>query len=149
MVKRGARGKTGADLDRAASLTSPGTPSAAVGGGASAADDAPHGFDRPLCISASVASFQRRCEWFYVDPAGEEHGPVPLHKIINWHRKGHFPDDVKVRLPTLQPMRPGCRIESACRTFIHRQHLCMGQGCTLMKQMSKMPPCTLQRHKTL
>eukprot|EP00775_Hariotina_reticulata_P007456 gene7456-7666_t len=104
MVKRGARGKTGTDLDRAASLTSPGTPSAAAGGGASVADDAPHGFDRPLSLSASVASFQRRCEWFYVDPAGDEHGPVPLHKIINWHKKGHFPDDVKVRCRSPWPL---------------------------------------------
>jgi hypothetical protein len=44
-----------------------------------------------------VAAFQRRCEWFYVDPSGEEHGPVALQKIMNWHKKGHFPEDVKVR----------------------------------------------------
>jgi hypothetical protein len=47
-------------------------------------------------LTGSVAAFKRRCEWFYVDPAGEEHGPVPFTKLLGWYKKGHFPDDVKV-----------------------------------------------------
>jgi hypothetical protein len=38
----------------------------------------------------------RRSEWYYVDPNGEEHGPVKLAKVVNWYKKGHFPDDVQV-----------------------------------------------------
>lgn len=100
MVKRGARGKTSSDLDRAASLSSAPslTSAAAVSPSAgSGQDDAPFGYERVPPVTASVAAFQRRCEWFYVDPSGEEHGPVPLQKILNWHKKGHFPEDVKVR----------------------------------------------------
>jgi hypothetical protein len=62
---------------------------------AAAPEDSPFGF-APTPISGSVAAFQRRCEWFYVDPAGEEHGPVPYQKLLSWYKKGHFPDDVKV-----------------------------------------------------
>jgi hypothetical protein len=100
MVKRGARGKTSSDLDRATSLTSnPSlTSGAAVSPSAGAGpEDAPFGYERVPAVTASVAAFQRRCEWFYVDPSGEEHGPVALQKILNWHKKGHFPEDVKVR----------------------------------------------------
>jgi hypothetical protein len=98
MVKRGARGKTSSELDRAASLSS--APSLTSGAAvspsaASGPEDAPFGYERVPAVTASVAAFQRRCEWFYVDPSGEEHGPVPLQKIMNWHKKGHFPEDVK------------------------------------------------------
>lgn len=31
-----------------------------------------------------------------MDPAGEEHGPVPFTKLLGWYKKGHFPDGVKV-----------------------------------------------------
>lgn len=103
MVKRGARGKSSTDIDRtpSQSLSSPTAGSVlatAASLGAASLSDTPYGFgDRVPPLTSSVVAFQRRCEWFYVDPAGEEHGPVPLQKIINWHKKGHFPEDVKVR----------------------------------------------------
>lgn len=99
MVKRGARGKGPTDIERAPSISSPTAGSVlatAVSAGAATLADTPYGFDRLPPITSSVAAFQRRCEWFYVDPSGEEHGPVALQKIVNWHKKGHFPDDVKV-----------------------------------------------------
>jgi hypothetical protein len=61
-----------------------------------AAEDTPFGFGGAPAISGSVAAFKRRCEWFYVDPAGQEHGPVPFSKLASWYKKGHFPEDVKV-----------------------------------------------------
>lgn len=97
LVKRGVRGKPSGDLDRAGSLSNqgPGTPTAAL-----TSEDTPFGFGgtaAPLSgLTGSVASFKRRCEWFYVDPAGEEHGPVSFQKLTGWFKKGHFPDDVKV-----------------------------------------------------
>jgi hypothetical protein len=62
----------------------------------SATDDTPFGFGPAPSLTGSVAAFKRRCEWFYVDPNGEEHGPVPYAKLNSWYKKGHFPDDVKV-----------------------------------------------------
>lgn len=105
-VKRGVRGKPSGDLDRTASTNSqnPGTPTAVLtppsGGASGAPEDTPFGFAGaavpPGGISGSLAAFKRRCEWFYVDPAGEEHGPVSFQKLVSWYKKGHFPDDVKV-----------------------------------------------------
>jgi hypothetical protein len=112
VVKRGVRGKgPGSDIDRASSLN-PGTPTALAGGGGSGSLlsasslgcaggggdlDTPFGYSAAVPpLSGSLAAFKRRCEWFYIDPSGEEHGPVPLAKIANWYKKGHFPEDVKV-----------------------------------------------------
>lgn len=76
-------------------LQAPGTPTASVT--PSAGDDTPFGFGPAPSLTGSVAAFKRRCEWFYVDPNGEEHGPVPYTKLSSWYKKGHFPDEVKVR----------------------------------------------------
>lgn len=113
VVKRGARNTLGSapsgDLGRATSLQAPAAaasgaqpPAATTAASASTSapqqqEDAPIGFPTSAPpASASVAALLRRSEWFYVDPAGEEHGPVPLSKVAGWHRKGHFTDDVKV-----------------------------------------------------
>jgi hypothetical protein len=115
MVKRGVRGSKlggGSELERSGSAGSskqlPGTPttSAAAAGGSSgpglvpdAPGDTPFGFGAVGAVgplSGSLAAFKRRCEWFYLDPAGEEHGPVALPKILNWYKKGHFHGEVKV-----------------------------------------------------
>lgn len=75
------------------SLQGPGTPTSVP----PAPEDTPFGFGGGLPpLTGSVAAFKRRCEWFYVDPAGEEHGPVSFQKLMGWYKKGHFPDDVKV-----------------------------------------------------
>jgi len=101
IVKRGVRGKPSGDLDRAGSMSSqaPGTPTANLAP-ASASEDSPFGFGAATApgaiLTGSVAAYKRRCEWFYVDPAGEEHGPVPFSKLLSWYKKGHFPEDVKV-----------------------------------------------------
>ncbi|KAI8466600.1 MAG: hypothetical protein J3K34DRAFT_56536 [Monoraphidium minutum] len=39
-------------------------------------------------------------EWYYLDPSGQEHGPVAPQKIRAWVRKGHFDDNVQVRCRT-------------------------------------------------
>lgn len=75
-------------------VQAPGTPTASMT--PSASDDTPFGFGPAPSLTGSVAAFKRRCEWFYVDPNGEEHGPVPYAKLSSWYKKGHFPDDVKV-----------------------------------------------------
>lgn len=134
IVKRGARGKTSADLDRAASLSSTPSITAAVSPAAAAGEDTPFGFDHVPNVTASVASFQRRCEWFYVDPSGEEHGPVPLQKIINWQKKGHFPEDVKVSTAAAAVIYSCCcsSLTAALPAFsvdgtpVHFSHCCPG-----------------------
>lgn len=70
----------------------PGTPTAMT----PSAEDTPFGFGSTPTVTGSVAAFKRRCEWFYVDPNGEEHGPVAFQKLMSWYKKGHFPEDVKV-----------------------------------------------------
>lgn len=75
-------------------LQAPGTPTAMT---PSASEDTPFGFGSAPSLTGSVAAFKRRCEWFYVDPNGEEHGPVSFSKLLSWYKKGHFPEDVKVR----------------------------------------------------
>jgi hypothetical protein len=37
-----------------------------------------------------------QCQWLYVDPAGQEHGPFPADRIINWERKGFFDGAIEV-----------------------------------------------------
>jgi hypothetical protein len=70
----------------------PGTPTAMT----PSSEDTPFGFGSTPTVTGSVAAFKRRCEWFYVDPNGEEHGPVAFQKLMSWYKKGHFPEDVKV-----------------------------------------------------
>jgi hypothetical protein len=68
------------------------------GGGPASEEDRPDGFGMAATppLSSSVTALYRRSEWWYIDPNGQEHGPVSFNKISTWYNKGHFPDDVKV-----------------------------------------------------
>jgi hypothetical protein len=106
---------------------------------AAAAEDTPFGFGGAPVISGSVAAFKRRCEWFYVDPAGQEHGPVPFSKLASWYKKGHFPEDVKVGVDT-GGAAWGCKRVSSKQWELGSSGVV--QGVLIQKGWERMDVCT-------
>lgn len=84
-VKRAASGNKKADLDFEDAPPFDDSPALD--------DDLPAGFGPGK--ASHMAAFYRQCEWYYVDPSGQEHGPEPTSKVVHWYKRGHFHDGIK------------------------------------------------------
>jgi hypothetical protein len=87
-----------------------------------------------------------RAPGYYLDPSGQEHGPVAPSKIRNWVRKGHFVESVQVRSPTggSRAGRGGLRGESAeGRARCHAGALLSSasNSCCNCRMWVRHPPC--------
>eukprot|EP00873_Tetraselmis_striata_P003068 jgi/Tetstr1/423332/TSEL_014030.t1 len=52
--------------------------------------------ERTVYVAGSPPAAPPQNMWLYADPEGVEHGPFPVHRMLNWEAKGYFDGGVQV-----------------------------------------------------